>query len=295
MDQLDFDWTYSSQITTIRKSVFEPVPVPNGCRVSNVSPAAIKSLLLTIHTHAGQDGWCFASLDTLIVETGMSKTQVRRVIRALRSLHLLVEENKRVGRSTVKHRRIAFPNLLDFCPSVDHPNRPSETKELERVSRGNVADSRGNVENSRGNGCTSTGQRLPTKGTKEKDKKALKTKSEFSERSKGRKETPTHLCLKSNISITDLTEPEKVDELFLLAVGRGLVPESESHRLAFFGLCHRMWTWHKKTRRNKPNANAVGLLHKLLESGVNDWIQWVNDDDDRAWGKRAIRNLEQFV
>lgn len=286
--QKEFDWNFASQIATIRRSEFDPVRVPNGKKSANVTPLSIKCLIIFIHLRAGEDGWCWASLDTLCTDTGMCRTQLRRVLKAIRSLGLLVENDKRVGSSTLKFRRLAFSNLKDFDPKFEE----LDSKGVQN-HRATVADPQGNKSIPQGNSCHSTGQQLPSKNHRRTIyKEPLKSEDESLEKNGKEKKG---WCLRKDIQPEHLNQPLRVLELYDIAIDRGYVPAGEAYQIAFFGLCHRMWQWHLRTRRDRPDSNAVGLMHKLLSNGVSGedgWSRCVNDDDDRAWAKKALRELE---
>ncbi|HEY2414963.1 MAG TPA: helix-turn-helix domain-containing protein [Pirellulaceae bacterium] len=87
------DFARSEQLAMLREAILEPVEIQEAQAPRRVMPKTMKTVLRTLDDHAGgRDKGCWASLDTIARETGLSRRQVVRVLAALESLSLICVE-----------------------------------------------------------------------------------------------------------------------------------------------------------------------------------------------------------
>lgn len=99
-------------------------------------------------------------------------------------------------------------------------------------------------------------------------------------------------CLKPGIELRDLTSPQSVEELYGLALARGVVPEGKRGRLEFYALCHSCWRKRLREETGKGLRKPIGFLHTKLGASWPTWIDQADDQHDRAWAKRAIASVD---
>lgn len=90
------------------------------------------------------------------------------------------------------------------------------------------------------------------------------------------------------LQTADLADTLRVQQLWRIASGRGLIPETSYWRETFFGLC---WSIYRR-RHEESIRNPVGLLHSKLRQGRDAILRQVDDETDRAWARRAIAELD---
>lgn len=257
---------FAEQTRDLRAARLPPVPVSG----KNVSPASMQAVLNAIHSRAGVRGKCWASRETLASDTGLSVSQIKRCLAALRLLDLLIETIRRQGRRNVYDRTVCFSNLRTFVVEQKTFNLEAEDDVVDR-STTPLTGQPAPVDRST---CTPlTGQQLTPKYTRKNPiEESIKKKDGF---------------LKID-SRKQLTDPAFVEQLWQLTLkaNPGLYADTEFDRLRFFALAvHFAARW-------EQFKSPAGLFVTIARQGRAAIAEQINDTHDTPKAKRMLAELD---
>ncbi len=290
-EQLKIDYVRGEQVGLLRAARIPPTDPGDGRQVAEPT---LKAVLVAIDSRAGKSGTCWASLDTLASDTGLSRRTISRALKALDTLALLVTTTERDGRRWITHRRICWGNLADLPPA---PIR-SESNAPVRSATGAVRSATGAVRSATGavrreprhtsEGTTTHfgGNHVPPKyslrGQEEHEEEStIRPHGEFLKSCGGEGKT-----LRPGLEPADLTNLDVLEDLWEIATGRGVLPDTDGWRLTFFALAFRCH------RKRSGLSNPWGFFHAVLFSGPAAILKQVDDDQDRKWAKAALDRLD---
>lgn len=268
-----------------RDRLIAGVCLPRSVTVADRSASsfAVKAVLFRIHQHAGQGGESFPGIATLAKQTELHERTVRTAIQALAQLGLITIARKKSARSYVvcNHYAICWEEILQRQSEryKGHPETQGERAPCPDQPGIRAGASGHNALTNRASGHKQPGM-VPTEPSME----PLMNKS--MEREVGGVSKSGGATLKAGLTTDDLADPETVLALWDLVMASRRLPDTPYWRETFMALCYSLW------RNRSRIRNPVGLLHHKLDQGQQAVLAQVDDEHDRAWAHRVIRQRE---